>query len=122
MLTLHYDDLLSCGSLCVVQIVRLRGPKVPVVVVGNKTDLDSRRAVPRATVEARVELDWNHGYTETCALQSDSVLALFKKVLHQGEVSGAWACWGLHDSLTAGFIIYNSNHFVHFKLTDFQVW
>ncbi|XP_071515986.1 ras-related protein Rap-2a-like [Panulirus ornatus] len=68
------------------EIVRLRGPKIPVVVVGNKKDLETRRVVPRATVQARVELDWNHGYTETCALQPDSVLALFKKVLLEGQI------------------------------------
>ena len=66
--------------------MRLRGAQVPIVVVGNKSDLEVRRLVSRATSQARVELDWGHGYTETCALQPDSVLALFKKVLHQGQV------------------------------------
>lgn len=68
------------------QIVRLRGAEVPIVVVGNKSDLEARRVVSRATTQARVELDWNHGYMETCALKPDSVLGLFKKVLHQGQV------------------------------------
>lgn len=68
------------------EIVRLRGAEVPIVVVGNKSDLEVRRLVSRATSQARVELDWGHGYTETCALQPDSVLALFKKVLHQGQI------------------------------------
>ncbi|KAK8722819.1 hypothetical protein OTU49_012063 [Cherax quadricarinatus] len=68
------------------EIVRLRGSRVPVVVVGNKSDLQHRRAVNRATVQARVELDWNHCYVETCALQPDSVLALFKTVLNEGQV------------------------------------
>ncbi|KAK3883067.1 hypothetical protein Pcinc_012598 [Petrolisthes cinctipes] len=68
------------------EIVRIRGPQVPVVVVGNKSDLECRRVVSKSLAQARVELDWCHGYTETCALQSDSVLALFKKVLHQGQI------------------------------------
>lgn len=72
------------------QIMRIRGSEVPIVVVGNKSDLEARRVVSRATTQARVELDWNNGYMETCALQPDSVLALFKKVLHQGQVGNTF--------------------------------
>ncbi|XP_050723666.1 ras-related protein Rap-2b-like [Eriocheir sinensis] len=68
------------------EIMKIRGSEVPIVVVGNKSDLEARRVVSRATTQARVELDWNNGYMETCALQPDSVLALFKKVLHQGQI------------------------------------
>ncbi|KAK8399514.1 hypothetical protein O3P69_003536 [Scylla paramamosain] len=88
LLVYAIDNIASWEVLATLreEIVRLRGAEVPIVVVGNKSDLEVRRLVSRATSQARVELDWGHGYTETCALQPDSVLALFKKVLHQGQI------------------------------------
>ncbi|XP_045618221.1 ras-related protein Rap-2b [Procambarus clarkii] len=88
LLVYTIDDVASWELLSTFreEIVRLRGPRVPVVVAGNKSDLEGRRVVARATAQARVELDWDHGYMETCALQPHSVLALFKKVLHQGQI------------------------------------
>ncbi|XP_047486817.1 ras-related protein Rap-2b-like [Penaeus chinensis] len=88
ILVFAIDDPSSWDTLTSLreEIVRLRGPTVPLVVVGNKLDLEGRRCVARAAAEARASLDWNAAYTETCALQPDDVLCLFKTVLHQGQV------------------------------------
>lgn len=48
------------------------GARTPVVVVGNKVDLEARE-VARAETEARVTFEWNWGYKECSAKLGEGV-------------------------------------------------
>lgn len=63
---------------------------VPIVVVGNKSDLDTdRREVVRETAEPTVSIDWGNGYVETSAKNNDNIIAVFKELLTQAKVNYA---------------------------------
>ncbi|XP_076064106.1 GTP-binding protein Di-Ras1-like [Oratosquilla oratoria] len=68
------------------EIVEIRGPRVPVVVTGNKLDLASCRFMERVEVQKKVTGEWNHAYLETCSFQAHNVFEVFKEVLAQGKV------------------------------------
>ena len=61
----------------------------PIVIVGNKADLDSPNLSPtqRATVESTVSIDWGHGYVEASAKDDINVRAVFKELLTQAKVA-----------------------------------
>ena len=48
------------------------GARTPVVVVGNKVDIDTRELI-RAETEARVMFEWNWGYKECSAKLGEGV-------------------------------------------------
>ena len=52
------------------EVIRKR-EKVPIVVVGNKSDLEKSREVSAVQVEAIVELTWNNAFIETSAKTKD---------------------------------------------------
>ena len=56
---------------------------MPIVVVGNKTDLP--REISKESVEARVRYDWEHGYVECCAKDDLNITAIFKELLVQAK-------------------------------------
>ncbi|KAL7644754.1 UNVERIFIED_CONTAM: hypothetical protein RMT77_004567 [Armadillidium vulgare] len=68
------------------EVVKLRGENVPIVVVGNKSDLEEERKVNKAVAETIVCLDWGNAWLESNAFSSASVLDVFKAVLLQGKV------------------------------------
>ena len=56
-----------------------RGEELPLVVVGNKTDL--ARQIPREEAEATVLCDWENGYVECCAKDNLNIPAIFRALL-----------------------------------------
>ena len=62
-----------------------RGEGMPMVVVGNKTDLE--RQIPREEAEATVLCDWENGYVECCAKDNLNVPAVFQALLVQAKFS-----------------------------------
>lgn len=62
-----------------------RGEEMPLVVVGNKTDLE--RQIPREEAEATVLCDWENGYVECCAKDNLNVTAVFRALLVQAKFS-----------------------------------
>ena len=62
-----------------------RGEGMPLVVVGNKTDLE--RQIPREEAEATVLCDWENGYVECCAKDNLNVPAVFRALLVQAKFS-----------------------------------
>ena len=62
-----------------------RGEGMPVVVVGNKTDLE--RQIPREEAEATVLCDWENGYVECCAKDNLNIPAVFRALLVQAKFS-----------------------------------
>ena len=78
------------------EVVRLRslvqsykGATVPIVVVGNKTDLP--RGISKELVEARVKHNWEHGYVECCAKDDVNITAIFRELLIQAKSRSVWA-------------------------------
>ena len=61
----------------------LQGAAVPIVVVGNKTDLP--REISKELVEAKVRYDWGHGYVECCAKDNINITAIFRELLIQAK-------------------------------------
>ena len=60
-----------------------RGDSLPLVVVGNKTDLE--RNISREEAEATVNLDWENGYVECCAKDNKNIQAIFRTLLVQAK-------------------------------------
>ena len=56
------------------------GGRTPVVVVGNKVDLDTRE-LTRAETEARVMFEWNWGYKECSAKLGEGVSQVVGKIV-----------------------------------------
>ena len=69
-------------------ILEERGEGVPIVVVGNKSDVPvEQRAVVKETAEAIACVDWNHGYVEATAKDNSQVVPVFKEILRQAKIS-----------------------------------
>ena len=60
-----------------------RGDSLPLVVVGNKTDLE--RNISKEEAEATVNLDWENGYVECCAKDNQNIQAIFRALLIQAK-------------------------------------
>jgi len=61
----------------------VKGEDIPIVVVGNKTDLP--REITKEEGEATVMLDWENGYMECCAKDNININAVFKEILNQAK-------------------------------------
>ena len=61
----------------------VKGEEIPIVVVGNKTDLP--REITKEEVEATVMLDWENGYMECCAKDNININAVFQEILNQAK-------------------------------------
>ena len=57
--------------------------KIPIVVVGNMTDLP--RDVNKGEAEARVMFDWENGYMECCAKEKTGIVEVFQELLNQAK-------------------------------------
>uniref|UniRef100_A0A182N3F5 GTP-binding protein Rhes n=1 Tax=Anopheles dirus TaxID=7168 RepID=A0A182N3F5_9DIPT len=64
---------------------------VPIVVVGNKTDLsdddEDLRQVARDTTESMVTVDWENGFVEASAKLNRNVTQIFKELLVQAKIT-----------------------------------
>ncbi|XP_055599313.1 GTP-binding protein Di-Ras2 [Uranotaenia lowii] len=64
---------------------------VPIVVVGNKTDLtdddDDVRQVPQDATESMVTVDWENGFVEASAKLNRNVSQIFKELLAQAKIT-----------------------------------
>ena len=63
-----------------------RHPSIPLVVVGNKSDLE--RKLPHEETELTVTLDWESGYVECSSLgeNSQESESIFRELLHQFQL------------------------------------
>lgn len=67
------------------QILEQKG-ETPIVIVGNKMDLVSQRALLKETVETTVNIDWGHGYVEASAKDNINIGSIFQELLAQANV------------------------------------
>lgn len=67
-------------------ILNTKQKSVPIVVVGNKNDLEEQRAVPLETAETIVLLNWENGFLEASAKENLNVLHVFKELLNQAKI------------------------------------
>jgi len=65
------------------QILRVKGDEtIPFILVGNKSDLTDRRAVPVANARAQAE-DWKVPYVETSAKTRENVAKVFFDLMRE---------------------------------------
>ncbi|KXJ69533.1 hypothetical protein RP20_CCG026681 [Aedes albopictus] len=64
---------------------------VPIVVVGNKTDLadedDDVRQIPHDTTESMITVDWENGFVEASAKLNQNISQVFKELLAQAKIT-----------------------------------
>jgi hypothetical protein len=60
--------------------------RIPLVVVGNKLDLVSNRAVSQELAETLVTMDWEAGFEECSAKSNTNVTAIFKQLLQRTDL------------------------------------
>ncbi|XP_054707939.1 GTP-binding protein Di-Ras2-like [Uloborus diversus] len=66
--------------------LRLKEDSVPIVVVGNKSDLEDKRTVRKEIAESVVTIDWENGFVEASAKDNHNILQIFKTVLAQAHI------------------------------------
>ncbi|KAF2366675.1 Small GTP-binding protein domain [Trinorchestia longiramus] len=70
-------------------ILTVKKTPIPIVVVGNKLDLEEERAIPLETAETIVLLDWENGFIESSAKDNHNVVQIFKELLNQAKIKYA---------------------------------
>lgn len=68
------------------QVVQSKGEAIPIVVVGNKSDLDDSRTVDEHRSE-KIAARWKHGFVECSAKNGEQVTEVFKELLNQAKVT-----------------------------------
>ncbi|CAO1309099.1 unnamed protein product [Diamesa hyperborea] len=69
------------------KIIEKRGVRIPIVVVGNKTDLhQDQRKISFEIAESIVTLDWECGYVECSAKSNENIVDVFKELLVQANI------------------------------------
>ncbi|XP_018796004.1 PREDICTED: GTP-binding protein Rhes-like [Bactrocera latifrons] len=69
------------------QIIAKRGLKVPIVIVGNKMDInEADRQVQHEVTEMIVCEDWKCGYIECSAKENVGIVEIFKELLVQANI------------------------------------
>ena len=64
--------------------------QVPIVIVGNKADIDDNaRVISPLAAETTVNIDWGNGYVEASAKDNFNIVGIFKELLTQAKVSYA---------------------------------
>lgn len=58
----------------------------PLVVVGNKSDLDQKRVVQKELAETMACIDWENGFVECSAKTGHNVLTIFNELLVQANI------------------------------------
>ena len=66
------------------QVIKFR-PDIPIVVVGNKIDLD-REDKDKSVAELVVECDWENGYVESSAKCNINIKEIFKEILKKMKI------------------------------------
>lgn len=66
--------------------IRQGDETIPIVVVGNKCDLEDQRAVRNEIIESVVTIDWENGFVECSAKENVNILKIFKTVLQQAHI------------------------------------
>uniref|UniRef100_A0A0K2VCR5 Uncharacterized protein n=1 Tax=Lepeophtheirus salmonis TaxID=72036 RepID=A0A0K2VCR5_LEPSM len=67
-------------------VLEVKGPdKVPIVVVGNKSDLIIADEIVTECVEATVNFDWESGYVEASAKEGRNINNIFREMLQQAK-------------------------------------
>ena len=75
-------EIIKSHNITLPQILDMKRSRTyPIIVVGNKTDLEDRREIPRAQVERTVRDAWKIPHIETSAKEDHNVGELFKRVL-----------------------------------------
>ncbi|GAB0099497.1 ras-related protein Rap-2b-like [Sergentomyia squamirostris] len=90
-------EVTDANSFCELKLLRdqihsTKGTSsVPIVVVGNKTDLliedSDRREMNRENTESVVTMDWENGYIECSAKDNENVTEIFKELLVQAKIT-----------------------------------
>ncbi|XP_002733350.1 ras-related protein Rap-2b-like [Saccoglossus kowalevskii] len=63
---------------------------IPLILVGNKTDLESERQVSKEYVDDHIITEnWHGGFIEVSARDNSNILDIFQKLLHQANVPAA---------------------------------
>lgn len=87
LLGLNFNPEISVGFSLSWQIITQKGTKPPIVVVGNKTDLDEcERQVEYEVTEMVVCEDWRCGYIECSAKDNTGIVQIFKELLVQANI------------------------------------
>ncbi|UYV80589.1 hypothetical protein LAZ67_19000842 [Cordylochernes scorpioides] len=68
------------------QILEFREDGPIILVVGNKADLEEKRAVRRELAETVAAIDWENSFVETSAKDARHVLDIFKQILQRTNV------------------------------------
>jgi len=69
-------------------VIEARGDEAPIVVVGNKCDLiGERRVVDRVMAQCTANIDWNHGYVETSAMDNANIADIFEELMVQAGLN-----------------------------------
>ena len=81
--TLNIHDYFQATQEFREQILRVKGDEtIPFILVGNKSDLTDRRAVPVANARAQAE-DWKVPYVETSAKTRENVDKVFFDLMRE---------------------------------------
>jgi GTPase SAR1 family protein len=67
--------------------VQSKGETIPLVVVGNKSDLEEGERAVEEVQAGKIVARWNHGYVECSAKTGDNVTEVFKELLNQAKVT-----------------------------------
>ncbi|GFY42227.1 GTP-binding protein Rhes [Trichonephila inaurata madagascariensis] len=59
---------------------------VPIVIVGNKCELEESRQVSKAITESIVTMDWQHGFIEVSAKDRINIRQIFTTALSQADI------------------------------------
>lgn len=60
-------------------------PDVPIVVVGNKCDLEKQREVQKEVADTIVGIDWENRFVECSAKENINIVRIFKEILLQAN-------------------------------------
>ncbi|XP_022258154.1 ras-related protein O-Krev-like [Limulus polyphemus] len=69
-------------------VLETRPRNIPIVVVGNKCDLEDHRMVGKELAESVVTMDWENGFIEASAKTSTNVFEIFNELLVQAHAPG----------------------------------
>ncbi|XP_076338655.1 ras-related protein Rap-1b-like isoform X2 [Tachypleus tridentatus] len=64
-------------------VLEARSSSVPIVVVGNKNDLEENRLIRKELAETIVCIDWEHGFVESSAKNNTNVTNIFRELFSE---------------------------------------
>ncbi|XP_076328842.1 GTP-binding protein Rhes-like [Tachypleus tridentatus] len=88
LLVYSIDDSESFEEICRMHdfVLEIRPAGVPIVVVGNKNDLQQKRQVRREVAETVTCIDWENGFVECSVKDNLNVVQTFKELLVQAKI------------------------------------